>query len=128
VIQEKEICRLGSTRPIQLSFRVVAATNLNLEEQIQKGEFKADLFQRLNVIPIHIPPLRERKEDLFPLAHHFLKLHSKSGEKFSFSKEVLECFMDYSWPGNAREMNNCIAYAVAMSDSDFLRIEHFPPK
>lgn len=124
VIQEKEVRRLGSAKTISVNFRVVAATNQNLTEMCHKGLFKEDLYDRLNVLPINLPPLRERKEDIPLLINHFLVKHGAlPGQKLS--EAAVQVLMDYSWPGNIRELSNVIAYLVTMCsdaeiDSNFL--------
>lgn len=127
VIQEKEVRRLGSAKTISVDFRVVAATNQNLLEMSQKGLFKEDLYDRLNVLPIHLPPLRERKEDIPLLVNHFLKKHGAlPGQKLSDA--ALQTFMDYSWPGNIRELSNVIAFLVTMSNDQLIESDLLPEK
>ncbi len=118
VIQEKEVLRLGSSRPIPLDFRVVAATNKNLEQMAADGLFKEDLLQRLSVLPVEIPPLRERKEDIPELVHHFISLlptNNSQEAALELSEESLAMLQAYPWPGNIRELSNAIVYAHAMS-------------
>lgn len=127
VLQEKEVVRLGSSKPLELSFRVVCATNRNLDEMVRKGEFKDDLLQRLNVLPVEIPPLRERREDIPHLAQHLL---TRLGllEPRRFTDEALEALKKYSWPGNIRELSNVIAFVTTMSDADEIEVSDLPPK
>ncbi len=125
-IQEQEITRLGSTRVIQLQFRVVAATNRDLEEMSKKGEFKYDLFQRLNVIPISVPPLRDRKDDIKILVHHFIA-KSKRRQNLIFSDDALELLKQYDWPGNIRELGNVVSYVSTMAPQDHIEIADLPP-
>ncbi|OFZ21540.1 MAG: hypothetical protein A2X94_05395 [Bdellovibrionales bacterium GWB1_55_8] len=126
VLQEKEVTRLGSSRVMQLDFRVVCATNRNLEEMVEKGLFKDDLLQRISVLPIHIPPLRERNDDIPLLVAHFLR---KTGEKgLSFSPEALHALKTYKWPGNVRELGNMVAYVTAMIDGTTVELADLPPK
>jgi DNA-binding NtrC family response regulator len=101
----------------------VTATNRNLEDQVSKGEFREDLYYRLNVIAIHIPPLRERKEDIPPLAGHFLSLYASRFHKqvVGFSDEVMELFMNYDWPGNIRELGNLIQRSVLLCEEDTIQ-------
>lgn len=113
ILQEQEFERVGGTKTIKTNVRLVAATNRNLEEMVKKGEFREDLFYRLNVIPINLPPLRERYEDVKLLVEHyldkFMKTHKK---KMSFSKEALEILLYYPWPGNIRELQNTMERIV----------------
>jgi DNA-binding NtrC family response regulator len=122
VLQEKEVTRLGSTKTLQLDFRVVCATNRDLEQMVKQGLFKDDLFQRLNVLPINIPPLRERKEDLPLLIAHFIE----GGLKIT--EDAVELLKQYSWPGNIRELVNVIAFTKAMADGDLIDVADLPPK
>ncbi|MDQ7032393.1 MAG: sigma-54 dependent transcriptional regulator [Desulfonauticus sp.] len=108
VIQEKEFERVGSNQTRKVDVRIIAATNRDLEEEVKKGNFREDLFYRLNVIPIHLPPLRERGEDILLLAEHFLKkfCQQKKGPMLSFAPETKQILLNYSWPGNVRELEN----------------------
>lgn len=128
VIQEKEISRLGSTRTIPLEFRVICATNRNLETLIREGKFKEDLYQRLNVIPIHIPPLRERREDIADLAEHLADKNATPLRRIQFTEDALRVLQNYSWPGNIRELNNLIAYLTAVLDKDQVDVADLPAK
>ena len=113
LIQEKTIERLSGTKKIELDFRLIVATNRNLEVEVQRGLFRSDLFYRLNVIRIHIPPLRQRKEDIFPLAHQFLARFSGEYEKhLTFSPRFLTFLEQYDWPGNVRQLENLIERMV----------------
>ena len=126
-IQEREVFRVGGTTPYKFDVRIIAATNKNLEEMVNKGLFRADLFYRLNVVPIYIPPLRERKEDIIPLAIHFLeKFNSKYKANKRFEPEVLRAFEQYSWPGNVREMENVIERLVIIIDDEIIGVNHLP--
>jgi len=127
VLQEREFERIGGTRTIKVDVRVIATTNRNLTESIEKGEFRQDLFFRLNVVPIHVPPLRERREDVATLAAAFLtRFGRKHGAKTKeFSEAGLAALMNHGWPGNVRELQNVVERAVIMAgDSDFLQPEH----
>jgi len=117
VLEEGVFTRLGSAKPIKSDFRIIAATNKNLEEEVKKGTFRQDLFYRLNVFPIYIPPLRERKEDIIPLAFYFLKKFSeKYGKKIrNISNSELSKLLNYHWPGNVRELKHVIERAVISS-------------
>ncbi len=130
-LQEGESRRVGDTRTRTFDVRIIAATNRNLEEAVADGSFREDLFFRLNVIPIPLPPLRERKEDIPPLAAHLLQrlcdTHSRNVP--GLSPEALRAFMNYPWPGNVREMENVIEYALHLTDEgDPIRPEQLPPK
>ena len=128
VIQDKEFQRVGDTRTIRVNCRIVAATNKNLEEAMERGEFREDLYYRLNVFPIYLPPLRERKTDIILLAEYFLeKFSQEHGKRIKcFSKTALDCLMQYNWPGNVRELQNYIERATIICDEDVLRIHHLP--
>jgi len=125
VLQEKEFHRVGGTNLIKTNARVIAATNRKLETLVQKGQFREDLFYRLEILRIDVPPLRERKEDIPLLVKHFVKVASEEAKVplKSFAPEVLKLFMDYSWPGNVRELYNFIMRAVVLSQaSDKIQI------
>jgi transcriptional regulator with PAS, ATPase and Fis domain len=120
VLQEREIERIGSNKPIKVDIRVISATNTNLEDAVMRGKFRQDLYFRLNVIPISIPPLRERKEDIPLLAKHFLnKFNTAFNKKISgFTEKVLDAFTKYHWPGNIRELENLIERIVVLSSGN----------
>ncbi len=128
-IQDKEIERLGGETPIKVNTRIVAATNQNLEDLVKEGRFREDLYFRLNVIPLVIPPLRERKEDI-PLLGEFLlkKICEREGipEK-KFSGEVLKRLIHYTWPGNVREFENLLERMIILSEGELLTLEDLPP-
>jgi DNA-binding NtrC family response regulator len=128
VLQEKEFERVGGTESIKADVRVIAATNKNLEEAIKKGQFREDLFFRLNVVPIIVPPLRERREDIERLAQHFLNRYGlEANKKISkIDKKALEFLIRYNWPGNVRELENAIQRAVVLSDSDTIYPSNLP--
>lgn len=128
VIEEKSIRPLGSTETIPIDIRVIAATNKNLEEEIEKGRFREDLYYRLNVIKIELPPLRERKEDIAPLAIHFISKYSREMGKDirGISPKALETLESYHYPGNVRELENIIARSVALETSNVIRQETLP--
>ena len=117
VLQEHEFERVGDTKTTEVDVRVIAATNRNLEEEIGLGNFREDLYFRLNVVPINIPPLRERPEDIPILIEHFLNIYNRENIKnvTQISKEVLDILMEYPWPGNVRELENCVERAVVMA-------------
>lgn len=129
VLQEKEIEKIGGYKTIPVDIRILAATRKNLEEMIEKGEFREDLYYRLNVINIDMPPLRKRKSDIPELAIHFLeRLNREYKTGIMLSTEVLECFKSYSWPGNIRELDNVIKSAYASCDSFRIRLIDLPSK
>jgi len=128
VLQQGEFERIGSSKTIKTNVRVIAATNKVLEEEIKKGNFRNDLYYRLNVFPISITPLRERKADIIPLAEYYTRIYS---DKFSksikaISKKSIKQMMDYSWPGNVRELENVIERAIITSQNKILKIEYLP--
>ncbi len=118
VIQEKNLLRLGSTKPIDLDIRIISATNRELEKEVELGRFRQDLYYRLKVVLLKVPPLRERKEDIPLLLNHFLLKYNRAYKKKvqGFSRESLETLMKYSFPGNVRELENIVASAVALSE------------
>ena len=128
VLQEKEFERLGGTHTIKVDIRLIAATNKDLEAEVQAGKFREDLYYRLNVIPILLPSLRERKEDVPALANYFLQKSTKeNGKKVKFfSDEAMDYLVNYSWPGNVRELENAIERAVVLCKSDTLTPDLFP--
>jgi formate hydrogenlyase transcriptional activator len=124
VLQEHEIERLGSTRTIRVDFRLIAATNRNLEEMIGKREFRSDLYYRLNVFPVRIPPLRERREDIPPLVFYFAQTLAKRLRRSieSVSRDSMELLCRWSWPGNIRELQNVIERAVILTRGPVLTV------
>lgn len=129
VLQEKEVVRLGSSKPIPVDVRIIAATNRDLKEMVAEGKFRSDLYYRLNTVSIHLPSLRERKEDIPLLAGHFLEVFSRKYTKpvRSFNCETLSFLRHYHWPGNIRELQNVIEHAVLFTDSAEIVIEDLPP-
>jgi len=127
-IQEKRILRVGGVNPINLDIRIIAATNKNLRKLISNGKFREDLFYRLNVVFINLPPLRERKEDIPLLIQHFLnKYNAILGKNIKgVSKKALECLLKYPFPGNVRELENIIERAVALAEREEIGIEELP--
>ncbi len=125
VIQEREITRIGSSRPIKVDVRILAATNENLADGVRKGKFREDLFYRLSVVPIHLPPLRERKEDIEPLVRHFLQKYSRRAKKTIawISPRAIKALTEYDWPGNIRELENTIERAVVLSKGPGIDLE-----
>jgi Nif-specific regulatory protein len=129
VIQFKEFERVGGNETIKANVRIIVATNKNLEEQIKERLFREDLYYRINVFPIYLPPLRERKDDIMLLADYFLEKLSKENNKRinRISTPAIEMLTSYHWPGNIRELENCIERAVLLCDEDVIRSEHLPP-
>jgi DNA-binding NtrC family response regulator len=129
VLEDKRFTRIGSTRPIQLLARVLAATNRNLEAMVEEGTFRRDLFFRLSVVRVSIPPLRERGEDLVVLAQHTLAdLGASAGRRVDgFTEAALEVIRRYPWPGNARELRNVIEHALVLGDGPRIGVEDLPP-
>ena len=121
-LQDRQFYPVGSEKPVAVNVRIIVATNKNLEEEVAKGNFRLDLFYRLHVIPIHLPPLRERKEDIPLLADRFLKQISQQMKKKikGITPEAMRKLMLYDWPGNVRELENTLEYAVAMTRHDML--------
>lgn len=128
VLQEQEIERIGSTRSIKLDVRVVSATNLDLEAEVKKGAFREDLFYRLNVIPVVLPPLRERKEDILHLISHFIEKNCAEMKrpKMTISNEALHILESYSWPGNVRQLENMVERIVALSEDERIMLSDIP--
>lgn len=122
VLQEQEVYRLGSTSPIKLDARIIAATNLNIWERVKEGSFREDLFYRLNVLPIEVPPLRERREDIVPLSMHFIQLYN---EKYGVAKHLdpkaIPILEAYSWPGNVRELQNVLERLMVVTDEEVIQ-------
>lgn len=126
VLQEREVERVGGHRPIPLDVRVIATSNRDMKDEVEKNHFREDLYYRLNVFPLHIPPLRERTKDILPLARHFLSAMAISMDRGAmyFSPESEQVLIRYSWPGNTREMENVIQRAVILANSDMVYPEH----
>ncbi len=129
VLQEREFERVGGTTSIRTDVRVIAATNADLEDLIEKEIFRRDLYYRLNVFPIHVPALRERRTDILLLADHFVEKYSRANSKGirRISTPAIDMMMRYHWPGNVRELENCIERAVLLSDDDVIHGYHMPP-
>ncbi|WP_313755820.1 sigma 54-interacting transcriptional regulator [Tissierella sp.] len=128
VLQENAIQRLGSITNIPVDIRIIAATNQDLESMVNENKFRADLFYRLNVIPIYLPPLNQRLSDIDILSTHFIEKYNRKLMKNinNISKEALELMKSYSWPGNVRELENTIEYAINMEDTEIIQIESLP--
>jgi two-component system nitrogen regulation response regulator GlnG len=129
VLQEKEFERIGGHRTLKADVRVIAATNKNLEEAVEEGTFRGDLYYRLNVFPIYMPPLRERKTDMLLLADHFLEKYARENGKDirRFSTPAIDMLMNYHWPGNVRELENCIERSVLLCEEGVIHSYHLPP-
>ena len=127
VLQEHQFERLGGTRTLEVDVRIIAATNVNLEDAVAHGTFRNDLYYRLNVLPFHLPPLRERKSDIPILLNHFLRASIERNDKVvELSQEVLDVLMNYNWPGNVRELQNLIERLVILTDKSILYPSDLP--
>ncbi|MDZ7310406.1 MAG: sigma-54 dependent transcriptional regulator [candidate division KSB1 bacterium] len=128
VLQDKEVCMVGSTRARKVDVRIIAATNKDLLALVKKNAFRDDLFYRLNVITIDLPPLRERNHDILLLTQHFVKVYAEEAGKPvpRFSDQVLQIFKNYDWPGNVRELQNVIQRLVVMTESDVIDVPDLP--
>lgn len=126
-LQNREVTKVGSNKPIPIDIRLICATNKDLNQQVDSGLFREDLLYRINTIQIEVPPLRKRKDDILPLAEHFLKSYSEKYEKGSVSitPQAKDKLIDYSWPGNIRELDHTIEKAVIMSESGKLKVHDF---
>ncbi|MGB9792937.1 MAG: sigma-54-dependent transcriptional regulator [Thermacetogeniaceae bacterium] len=130
LVQEREFYRVGGTKPIKANARIVCATNADLLKRVEEGTFRQDLYYRLSVGEIHLPPLRERKESIIPLAEFFLRdLSRRRGKRFrTISREAADLLLAYEWPGNVRELKNLIDWAVLMHDGEELKPSHIRPR
>jgi DNA-binding NtrC family response regulator len=130
VIQERQFERVGGVRTIQVNIRIIAATNVNLEEMVREGRFREDLYYRLNVIPIHVPPLRERRSDIPLLIEHFLKSFCRNLRTSveGIDEEANKCLMAYDWPGNVRELENMIERLVILANGPTIRMQDLPER
>ncbi len=127
VLQEKSLDKVGGSKPLSVDVRIITATNRDLELEISKGNFREDLYYRINVVPIVLPPLRERKEDVPPLIDHFLlKYNKENSTRVKLSPEVMEYLLKYDWPGNVRELENCVERMVIMSDNNLATKDDLP--
>ncbi len=129
ILQEQEFERVGGTQNIKVDVRIIAATNRNLEEEMAAGIFREDLYYRLNVFPIHLPPLRERKSDIMLLCDSFIDKYNKRNNRSikRITSAAIDLFMSYHWPGNVRELENCIERAVLLSNDQVIHAYHLPP-
>ena len=128
VLQQREFERVGDTQTVRVDTRVIAAANCDLMEEVGNGTFREDLYWRLNVIPIYIPPLRDRKEDVPELVTHFLQIYNEENDRYvvHIQPEAMDVLQGYDWPGNVRELQNYIERAVVMADGDELTMELLP--
>jgi len=128
VIEEKSLLRVGGTQPIKVDIRIVAATNKDLNREVETGGFRKDLFYRLNVVSLHLPPLAERRDDVPLLAHHFLGRYAEPQGKSikDFSDEAMEVLMNYEYPGNIRELENIVERAVVLCNEEEILVKHLP--
>jgi two-component system response regulator PilR (NtrC family) len=128
-LQEREVTRLGHSRPIKADVRVMASSSVNLGQAVGRGAFREDLFYRLSVVPIHLPPLRERKDDIPLLVGHFLHKYSRKAGKVvsTISRQALAALEAYDWPGNVRELENLIERAIVLSKSKLITRSTLPP-
>ena len=126
-LQEKEIRPVGATHMVRINVRILAATNRNLELAVEQGSFRKDLFYRLNVLALRVPALRDRKQDILPLAQHFLaRLSRATGRHYTISPDAMHMLISYDWPGNVRELENCLERASAMSSGPALHVADLP--
>jgi len=123
VLQEQEVDRIGARQPVQVDVRVIAMTNQMLKKKVESGEFREDLYYRLNVIPLAIPPLRERKEDIEPLCQHFIAKYHQGGAVFQISPKAFQVLKKYEWPGNVRELENMVQRALILAPGPILEIQ-----
>ena len=123
VLQEREVDRLGDTRPLRVDVRVIATTNRDLAALVDEGSFRADLFYRLDVVPLTLPPLRERREDIPGLVEHFVRKHASPGRTVRLADELLERLMNYDWPGNVRELENIVRRILVLSNGPVAGVE-----
>ncbi|MFA5812622.1 MAG: sigma-54 dependent transcriptional regulator [bacterium] len=128
-LQERSFVRVGGNDPIKVDVRIVAATNRDIGKDVEEGRFREDLYYRLNVVPIHIPPLRERTEDIPLLAKHFLDKYSSKNEKIflDFAPQAMDALMAYDWPGNVRELENSVERVVVLHNDSRVKLLHLPP-
>ncbi len=129
-LQERSFTRVGGTEPIRVDVRIITATNRDIAQEVAAGRFREDLFYRLNVVPIHVPALRERKEDIPLIAKHFLDRFSAKNEKIflDFTPSAMEAMMAYGWPGNVRELENAVERIVVLGNDSRVKVGHLPPQ
>lgn len=126
VLQSGQFQRVGDSATIEVDVRVIAATNADLGEMVKAGRFRTDLFYRLNVVPIYIAPLRERREDIAPLIERFINRHRGGGRERRFRPEAIACMENYDWPGNVRELDNAVEHAIVLSEGPLMGIDVLP--
>jgi DNA-binding NtrC family response regulator len=128
VLQEQEVERVGSTKPVKIDIRIISATNQHLAEEVKRGNFREDLYYRLNVIPLTMPPLRERTADILPLVRHFMAKYCTEMDRplLSLTNDALEAMEGYDWPGNVRELENVVERTVALTEGDQISREDLP--
>jgi Nif-specific regulatory protein len=127
VLQERTFERVGGSRPIEVDVRIIAATNVDLEESVRRGQFREDLYYRLHVVPIVLPPLRERQEDIPQLVGYFLqRFNSENRKSLKISSAAMDLIVSYEWPGNVRELENCVERMVVMARRDIIAPEDVP--
>jgi two-component system response regulator FlrC len=125
VLQEKEVERIGGTAPLALDVRVIATTNRMLRTEVAAGRFREDLYYRLNVFPLAVSPLRERRDDILPLATHLLQLRSRPGQRIpALSADAAHLLLTYSWPGNVRELDNLLQRALVLVEGTVIEAQH----
>ena len=127
VLQEKEFEKVGSGKTIKVDVRIIASTNRNLKEELERGDFRKDLYYRLNVVPISLPPLRERRSDIPLLINHLLKKYEEEGKPLQMLPEVIEHLKGYSWPGNVRELENVVQQMIVFCQNQTITIADLPP-
>ncbi|MCX5893038.1 MAG: sigma 54-interacting transcriptional regulator, partial [Deltaproteobacteria bacterium] len=129
VLESGAFERVGGERTVAVDVRVISATNRDLKREVEKGNFRQDLYYRLNVVPLHLPPLRERRDDIPLLVEHFLSLAAKRGQQTArFASEALALMRQYGWPGNVRELQNVVHYALARCDQELISPTDLPPE
>ena len=130
ILETKQLERVGDHRPIATDVRIITATHRDLEALVSEGKFREDLFFRINIIPIHLPPLRDRLDDIPLLVEHFLnRIHQRSGKTITgLTREAMKILLDNPWPGNVRELKGVLEYAVVLAEDGLIRPEHLPPK
>ena len=127
-LQEREVIPVGSTKSVSVDVRILAATNRDLEDEIRRGQFRSDLYYRLNVIALHLPPLRDRREDVPLLVDHFLDTVRTEGERPVVTSEALEILRSYGWPGNVRELENALERAAVVARGAPIEPDHLPER
>jgi transcriptional regulator with GAF, ATPase, and Fis domain len=128
VLEERTFTRVGGVKLIKVDVRIIAATNRNLEEMVSQGKFREDLYYRLAVVPIHLPPLRDRRMDIAVLVQHFLKRFSRNSQPMKVAEEAMKVLLNYAWPGNVREIRNVIERATVLCEKPIIDVEDLPPK